>query len=453
MVAESDSIVQSALTLMDPPASEKHPTGVVIDPVAGRVRVDWGFKGQDTSELTHGIHPYPARLVPQLARKILEGVKSRNGVLVWDPFCGSGTVLLEAMRRGFRSIGTDLNPFACLLARAKARVVSPGELGKWSDLLATRLTGSSSDSARKSFKLSLDDFQLEAERWWIPTVRRDLGFVREAIREVVDLRTHVGAAQLADVAFARTVRQVSNQRPHEFKRYRRPTAEIQGFRVNTVGQFLTNWTEACRMVRSLTPTLVDAPRPEVKVTDCSTFRPKEKVDLIVTSPPYGDSSTTVAYGQFSSLAMEWLPSVGGDWHDIDKGGLGGHPKASVEPVETPTLTKVLCKIREKDPRRSREVQAFFSDMKLCMKNFHESLSEEGVAFLVIGDRTVRGEPLPNSKIVEEIAAEVGFRHHETIARRVFSKFTPYHNNPIGRTGRPMRCRTIGKEQIIALFAQ
>lgn len=445
--------VKAVRTLMDPPSSRFSTTGIVIDPVAGRVRGDWGFRNEDTSELTHGIHPYPARLVPQLAGKILGGFDPESELVVWDPFCGSGTVLLESMRRGYRSVGYDLNPFACLLARAKTGVIPPVELGKWSDLLHARLRGASADAARKSFVVSLDDFQLDVERWWIPSARRDLGFIREAIRDVADLRKHPGAAQLATVAFARAVRQVSNQRANEFKRYRRPTNEIQGFRPDTVGVFLTNWTEVCRMVRSLTPSLAEAPRPEVRVADSSVIRPKEAVDLIVTSPPYGDSSTTVAYGQFSSLAMEWLPKIGGDWHGIDRRGLGGHPKSSLEPVTSPTLDKVMTRIREKDSGRASDVQAFFSDMKVCLKNFHKALAPEGAAFLVVGDRTVRGETIFNSKILQEIAEEVGFQHGETIARRVFFKFIPYHNNPIGRSGRVMRNRTISKEHIVGLLAR
>lgn len=448
----SVSAVKAVRTLMDPPESRTSSTGIVVDPVAGRVRGDWGFRNEDTSELTHGIHPYPARLVPQVAQKILEAFDKKSDVLVWDPFCGSGTVLLEAMRRGYPSIGYDLNPFACLLARAKTRVIAPVELGKWSDLLAARLRGTSADAARKSFILSLDDFQLEVERWWIPTVRRDLGFIREAIREVARIREHASASQLADVAFARTVRQVSNQRPNEFKRYRRPTNEIKGFKPDTVGVFLTNWTEVCRMVRSLTPTLVDAPRPIVRVADSSSVRPREKVDLIVTSPPYGDSATTVAYGQFSSLAMEWLPNIGGEWRSLDRKSLGGHPRESTAPVTSKTLDRTLAEISKKDSIRAADVAAFFSDMKVCLRSFHDALVPEGAAFLVIGDRTVKGVTIPNSKILEELAQEMGFRHHETIARRVFFKFTPYHNNPVGRSGRDMREKTIGKEHIVALSA-
>src|SRR2546428_10965039 len=96
--------------------------GLTADPVAGMVNGEWGFKNVDTSELTHAIHPYPARMVPQVARKGLETYATED-TLVWDPFGGSGTGLLEAMTRRNASIGTDLNPFARLLARAQTSPV------------------------------------------------------------------------------------------------------------------------------------------------------------------------------------------------------------------------------------------------------------------------------------------------------------------------------------------
>jgi len=78
--------------------------------------------GHEVAEtLTHGFHSYPARLHPATARVLAELLAERsprNAVLV-DPFCGSGTTLVEARAAGLRAVGTDLNPLAVLVARAK----------------------------------------------------------------------------------------------------------------------------------------------------------------------------------------------------------------------------------------------------------------------------------------------------------------------------------------------
>ena len=81
----------------------------------------------DTTYLTHGIHPYAAKYIPQLPNLIVaHHTNERNTVL--DPFCGSGTTLLECALLGRKSIGIDAHPIATLISRAKTTALSPEEL-------------------------------------------------------------------------------------------------------------------------------------------------------------------------------------------------------------------------------------------------------------------------------------------------------------------------------------
>jgi site-specific DNA-methyltransferase (cytosine-N4-specific) len=95
---------------------------------------DWDFAGENTQYLTHGLHPYPARMVPQIARRLLRRFASKNDVVL-DPFCGSGGVLVEARLAGLNSIGIDINPLACLLAEVKSNPIEPSLLeSRWREL-------------------------------------------------------------------------------------------------------------------------------------------------------------------------------------------------------------------------------------------------------------------------------------------------------------------------------
>ena len=69
--------------------------------------------------LTHGFHAYPARMHPAIARTLLGELSVGPGSRVLDPFCGSGTVAIEAMIAGWRAHGSDLDPLALRLARVK----------------------------------------------------------------------------------------------------------------------------------------------------------------------------------------------------------------------------------------------------------------------------------------------------------------------------------------------
>jgi len=84
------------------------------------------FVGAKTKDHVHGLHPYPARMIPQIAQKLIEvSIKGDyDHQLIVDPFCGSGTVLTEALLANHQAIGIDINPLAVLLAKVRSKPLS-----------------------------------------------------------------------------------------------------------------------------------------------------------------------------------------------------------------------------------------------------------------------------------------------------------------------------------------
>ena len=83
------------------------------------------FTARDRS--THLLHPYPAKLIPEIPHLFLRSglvTKSTRRLLVADPFCGSGTVLVEGVLAGYDAVGADTNPLARLIARVKTRPIA-----------------------------------------------------------------------------------------------------------------------------------------------------------------------------------------------------------------------------------------------------------------------------------------------------------------------------------------
>lgn len=78
----------------------------------------------EPDRFTHGFHSYPARMHPDIARALLHSL-AKPGTRVLDPFCGSGTVLVEAMVAGHLATGVDLNPLAIRIAREHCALRSP----------------------------------------------------------------------------------------------------------------------------------------------------------------------------------------------------------------------------------------------------------------------------------------------------------------------------------------
>jgi site-specific DNA-methyltransferase (cytosine-N4-specific) len=98
------------------------------EPAVERLReLDWSFNGAKTSYLTHGLHPYPAKFIPQIPNALIQELSS-VGDTVADIFCGSGTTLLEALQLKRNAIGIDANPLAALISRSKTLILGNQDL-------------------------------------------------------------------------------------------------------------------------------------------------------------------------------------------------------------------------------------------------------------------------------------------------------------------------------------
>lgn len=148
-------------------------------PVEDRVelldRLAWDFDEYDTTESYSRLHWYPATFVPQLPRVLIDAL-SRAGETVLDPFCGSGTVLAEAIRLNRRVVGSDINPVARLIAQGRAELMlaEPRSFAKRLrqevDLILSYLGGRQSiDIARRDpprFSSPLNDTAIDSLRPW-----------------------------------------------------------------------------------------------------------------------------------------------------------------------------------------------------------------------------------------------------------------------------------------------
>lgn len=383
--------------------------------------IDWTFRGVKAKEGIHGIHSYPAMMPAAVARRLIAEL-SREGDIVFDPFCGSGTVLAEAVCLQRRAVGYDINPLALLIAKVKTTPLHPDKLRKALEAIENRVLFQTVPAVQPCFA--------NIEYWFKPMVIADLARLRAAISAVDDGDTR----DFFRVVFARTVRQTSNTRGNEFKLYRLPVEKLDSYAPNVLACFGDIAIECISIMEEFYSrvgrlgSLAQVAYHDARVPF---DLPPDSVSLMLTSPPYGDSRTTVAYGQFSRLALQWL----GMWvEDVDRESLGGKPVALAATC-SPTLSGALSKIKAVDSKRAEEVGSFYGDLQRCIKNISTVIKPGGFAVFVVANRKVRGVTLPTDEIVVEMTAPLGFTHLGTYHRDIPNKRMPLRNSPSNMAGR------------------
>ncbi len=395
---------------------------------------DWTFAGKNTKYLTHGFHPYPARMMPLIAKKIIEKY-SKNCDQILDPFCGSGTVLVEAIVHNRNAIGFDINPLATLIAKAKTTPINPVTL---KNKIIEVLDKISSDNNRYPKPVGIPNL----DYWFKPEVIKELSKIRNHIKKIEKEEIYNFFA----VAFSYCVWKVSNIRKSEYKLYRMPRDSLAKWNPNVLGIFREILHNNLRGMADFYKIMKNKKsKATVYLKDVRKCNFAEEVNLILTSPPYGDSKTTVAYGQFSRYSALWLGLKG--VLNVDKISLGGiKKKGDVSKLESKNLEETFNKIYERDQERAWELYSYFYDMDISVQRLSKSLKRDGYMIFVIGNRTMRRVKIQTDEILTEIAKKYGFEHEKTIYREIPSKRIPWENAPENIPGK--KSKTIHSEAII-----
>jgi hypothetical protein len=423
---------------------------------------NWDFAGGDTQYLTHGLHPYPARMVPQIAGRLLIRLAHKNDVIL-DPFCGSGGVLVEARLAGLNSVGIDINPLACLLAEVKSNPIEPSLLESWWDRLKSRIANEIMSFKFKGIDVELPKFpNTNIEYWFKPETMKKLAVIRKNLETIGE--DHV--RRFFEVPFSLTVRDVSGVRKKEYKLYRLSEEEWKRYSPDVLGtfnrhveKFIQKMKEFYResdknvfskVIMGDTRFLFTEKFPEEGNILLKTYPPK----IIVTSPPYGDSRTTVAYGQFSRLSSLWL-NFESEFRTevvmkVDKLSLGGEPNKwkDIDP-DFPVLNQTIEMIRKNDEKRATEALAYFADLYDCLKKMYDSLDYGGYCCIVIANRTVRRILVPTHAIIVEMGMKIGFENNVIIIpRNIPTKRLPWENAPENIPG--FKGKTMSRENIVIM---
>lgn len=359
-------------------------TGDAAPQLGNLESIGWDFAGAKTNYLTHGIHPYPAKFIPQIPNALIQEL-SGVGDTVGDIFCGSGTTLVEALTLKRHAVGIDANPLACLISKAKTTAISETDAQLLAELRDT--VRRISDVLRQNSESSLLPVDSFVSDGWRPAFEKlEFWFQREVIEELAEIRKHcmalpAGPAQnLALVAFSSIVVAVSRQ--DSDTRYVRREKGI------APGETAKRFARALEQALHVAAEFSELVEPRFK---CSIFEGSllelpniPQLDLVVCSPPYPNA---YSYHLYHMTRMLWLEM---DQPKFKKEEIGSHRKYSSKSKNAAT------------------VETFRSEFTTILKWLSTKLKVGGFACFVVGDSTLRGECINNADLISGVGRDTGF---------------------------------------------
>lgn len=336
--------------------------------------INFDFGGKDTSYLTHSFHPYPAKFPPQLPKQILLSF-SKQGETVLDPFCGSGTTMVEARLQGVNSVGVDVNGLACLLSKVKSTPLSLEQC-----LLIERTM---QEIANESFYWQMGNKQsvqlpnIEGlEHWFQTNVAEELTILRQKIETIFDNDVKDFFKVVLSSIIVRVSNQESDTRFAAINKNIPDNFALKIFleKVNEFYKRMKNFSEAAK--NKATIKVFNADSRDISFLDSESF------DLIITSPPYANTYDYYLYHKFRKR-----------WLDLDVAFAQYNEIGS---------RREFSSLKKSTEKWIEDLQKSFSEMSRVLKAGRQ-------AFIVIGDSVIQKRLLKIDEVILGFADSVGFK--------------------------------------------
>ena len=179
------------------------------------------------------------------------------------------------------------------------------------------------------------------------------------------------------------------------------------------------------------------------VSDIDLSKSHDRFDLLFTSPPYGDNATTIPYGQFSFLALNWIPlsdidesiplDANKNTRAIDVASLGGtlkdsQIKAEQLSHESSSFKKFYRELDKSEPSCQKRLSSFCYDLRGCVKSLSGLMNKDGYMVWTLGNRSLSGKRVPLDSIVWDFLEEHNMRRVAQFNRTIPTKRMPSRNN-------------------------
>lgn len=375
----------------------------------------WDFKGT-RKEGIHKLGKYPATMVAPMQYELLSIIKknANDHQTLLDPFMGSGTTLVEGHNLGLNVTGIDINPYAVLLTSVKTSVYIFNDLLKIENRLHEKLKD-------PNYKFKLHYFD-NITKWF----RDDIIISLSKIRSVIIDEPSESIRKFLWVCFSEVIYIHSNDRTSTFKLHIKEKIDIDRIIDNCILEFL-------KIVSEKKHYLNFSELPETTLLAGNSLHilselEEESIDIICTSPPYGENGTTVTYGQASILFLKWIDikdlecesDIISNYSRIDSMSLGG----GKTPKSFPNIRSSIEFIEKLSKAKRKKVEKFLVDYYIILCELTRILSKDGYILFTVGNRRVDGLEQPLDEITQEIFNNIGLKKEVNFTRKILSKKMP-----------------------------
>ena len=351
---------------------------------------------------THLFHSYPAKLLLNIPIFFLRCKQLGPIGHLRDPFCGSGTVLVEGALNGWRISGADANPLARLITRSKLTYLEPEEILEACNKICE-------NACILTTKFSP---VVKVDYWFTKAVQQDIGRITKAIS--CERNPHV--RRFLQASLSSCIRKVSFADPRLSVPVRvKPDSKQweKAIGANVTDQFrqMVVWnSRRVQSLQSVEPTIlqgltlsVDArgSRAEVDL--------KEDTDLIITSPPYVGAQK---YIRSSSLSIGWLGLAPfNKLRCLERINIGRehYERNEYRDLHFPPddlARSELERIRNINPLRAHIAANYLEEMCDALKEAARRLRRGGHLVLVSGNNTIAGEVFRTSDYLANVATSL-----------------------------------------------
>jgi site-specific DNA-adenine methylase len=368
---------------------------------------------------THLLHSYPAKLllnIPYFFLRCSELIPAKGIIL--DPFCGSGTVLLESILAGHKAIGADANPLARLITKVKVTPINPKLIR---GAIARVLRRTKSESRAERFR---PQPLVNWDYWFSDRCQKQLSRLKSAIAQEKNLQIR----SFLEIAFSNCIRKSSYADPNvsvpvklnagrylndevKFKKIKNLIRKKKSSDViDLFKKIALNNLEKSKKLYALSPKskLVNILEDARKLTVIQ----DDSVDMIISSPPYAGAQK---YIRSSSLNLGWLEMCPQEkLRSLEEKNIGReHYKMSeYKSFTNPPVAssaKILKDIFKINPLRAHIASNYLHEMKAAILECHRVLKKGHYMVLVMGNNQICGHDFMTSEYISDLCVSSGFK--------------------------------------------